>query len=243
MYTGISESIFKGHSLHPDSLRPDLNVQNNQYWISWLLLLCYAIYVWIKVKHDKNLGQLLRAFVSARAVNQFEREEYGNTNRVSLALSAIFLVVASLFVFRLNENYGWIKTVPYMEWVTYMKILGIVLTAYGIKILTIKLLGTIFEKEEDASEQVFNTFLFNKVLGLILFPVVVCSVFLNAIPSFYFSCIAGVLVVLVFLYKMARIMAGGTVGKQISKFYLFLYLCTLEILPLVVTIKLFISKI
>jgi hypothetical protein len=76
-----------------------------------------------------------------------------------------------------------------------------------------------------------------------MLPVVVGLAFVKQLPTHLFIYTgAGIFV----SFLCIRLLRGAIIGFnsiRISKFYLFLYLCTLEILPFVIMVKLFMLKI
>ena len=82
----------------------------------------------------------------------------------------------------------------------------------------------------------FISFLYEQVAGLILFPVLVLSIYA---PFDSLKClqIGFLLLVLFLLLKWFRMLYLGFFKSSFSKTHLFIYLCILEILPLAVIIK------
>jgi len=72
----------------------------------------------------------------------------------------------------------------------------------------------------------------NRVGGLILFPLVITGVFFPYSPSGA-SVFLGIFVLLIMYLKLLQRGILILFKKQFSIFYLFLYFCTLEFVPLV----------
>ena len=234
------QSLFKNHLLETKDFNPRPNSISDQYWISCLLLLIFTIYVWLKIAYRKKIKQNFNAFFTNRAITQLS-EEQALSSRLSVFLSIIFVVVWSLFIYQLNSFYGWHLS-SQSGLLFYLQLCAIIVLTYFVKMETVKLLGFIFKTENESSEYIFNIFLFNKMTGLFLLPVVVCIAFCKQISPHYFIHIGLILLALMFLYRSLRgfIIAFG--NSKISRFYLFVYLCTLEILPLIVLTKTFMGK-
>jgi len=74
-------------------------------------------------------------------------------------------------------------------------------------------------------------------LGLFMLPVVMCLAFVKQISPLVFI-YSGFGLISVFLFtRLARGLIIGFNSMRVSKFYLFLYLCTLEFLPLLFAVK------
>jgi hypothetical protein len=99
------------------------------------------------------------------------------------------------------------------------------------------LIGFISEGTREFSEIQFNLTNFYRVLGLLLFPIVALLGFLPMDNPQYLA-FAGISL-MVFFYLLFLLRSGKILLRnRVSIQYLFLYLCTLEILPLVLIGKL-----
>ena len=222
---------------------PKLITQQWPFWLHLLLVLLAAAYVWIRYSYKKRLQQLSNAFFTSRAVNQLFREESAGYSRLYIILSTFSFVVFSLFSYEACFIYGAHIIGRFgNDFFLLLSISAFIFLFYQAKIFVIKALGLIFKKESASEEYVFNITLFNQNLGLFLFPVVVGMAFLRSISPEVLLYGGLILTGLVFLYRLFRSLPWGIAGSIISKYYLFLYLCTLEILPLVVLMKAFVGE-
>lgn len=158
-------------------------------------------------------------------------------------MSAFFFVSLSLFVFETAIIYE--AQLPFRfenNFFLWLSILTSIFVLYQLKLLVIRLLGFIFKKETVSEEYIFNISFFNQNLGLFLFPVVICMAFMRVVSAELLFYCGLALISLIFIYRLYRSLPWGMGNNIISKYYLFLYLCTLEILPLVVLIKVFVGE-
>lgn len=238
-----SSPLFNNHSLQSENISPILNPVNTQQWISWLSVACFALIVWMFTTERKKINLLIGAAISNRNVEELIRKEYAISNRISIVLSLVFLITSSLFIYQTDVYFNWINTPPGSAGVVFSKIFACVLSFIIVKALVIRSIGFVFELEQESFMHVFTIFLFNEVIGLFIFPLVVFTQFSHSALSTAFLYITIAFFAFMYIYKLLRLMVFGQNNLQISKIHLFLYLCTLEILPLIVTIKLFVSGI
>ncbi len=118
----------------------------------------------------------------------------------------------------------------------------VLLAVYIVKIISTRVLGFIFEVKEAAREYAYNIVLFNKTIGLILFPVTLLLAYARQVPAEWLIWTGLVLWGLALLYRLVRLSFIGFSVRGVSIFYIILYLCTLEILPVLVIIKLLIKQ-
>ena len=88
---------------------------------------------------------------------------------------------------------------------------------------------------------IFNTFLINNILGIALLPFVCLIAYNQMISASWLILIAVILAGTAFAYRMFRGVLVGLSMPSFSLLYLFLYLCTLEIAPLLILIRIIVS--
>jgi len=231
-------SLFRDHLLSPKNNQPQIHYTNYDYGFAGIIFFLYILYVWLYVSNRKRLTQIIKGFYINRYANQLAREEIALGNRVSVFLGILFVFTITLFIIQVNQYYGFITANTFILFL----IIGLSLViVYSIKFICIKLLGFVFKMTKEASEYSMSIFLFVNALGLFMFPVVICLEFVKQSSPLFFIYI-GIGIILVFLFmRLIRGLIIGLNSHGVSKFYLFLYLCTLEILPFVIAVKLFMS--
>ncbi len=233
-------SLFQDHLLPIKNTGPQIHFTNYEYGVAAIIFLLYVLYVWLYVSNNKRLNQIIKGFYINRYANQLAREEFAFGNRVSLFLGVLFVVTLTLFIGQLNEYYGFIPGIN--TTVLFLITAAIILLSYGIKLFVIQLLGFIFKMPKETNEYKMSIYLFGNVLGLFIFPVVICLAFLKqASPLFFIYTGLGIITIFLFI-RLVRGFVIGLNSIRVSKFYLFLYVCTLEILPFVIAAKLFMLK-
>jgi len=239
--TSIAPSLFRGNLLTVKNAKPEIHYGNYDYWVTGILLFLYILFVWMYVSNYKKLGQIIKGFYINRYSNQLSREELAIGNRVSVFLSIFFISTLTLFICRLLPFLGFHLFVFGSANIGILAIvLALLITAtYCIKFAVIMIAGTIFQLQREANDYIMTIFLFCNTLGLFMFPLVLCLTFVKQVPPAVFI-YAGLGIITIFL--SVRIIKGIILGLNssgISKIYLFMYLCTLEILPFIIMVKLF----
>lgn len=233
-------SLFTGHDLQPSGNKPDIHLTPYDYSLAALLFVAFILFAWLYVNNRKRLNQIIRAFYVGRYASQLSRDEVTFGNRVSIFLSVLFIIIFTVFLNQVNAYFGFYDVprgpLPYIKTGTALILI------YGIKILLIRLLGVVFLRKKEASEYLLALMLFGCTLGLFLMPVVIGLAFARQADPRLFI-ITGLGLTLSFLLiRTVREVVIGLNSARVSGFYLFLYLCTLEILPFVVLVKLFMLR-
>jgi hypothetical protein len=163
------------------------------------------------------------------------REELVFSHRATILLFFNFVLLISLVIYT-YINYAEWSVGAWKGQALYWLITGYVAGAYLLKLVGNYLLRKLFNDKGLLKEYMYEVVLLNKVLGLLLIPLVFGLVFLN-IGSVYI-----LFIIILFLLGTAllyRIIQGAIMctGYTISGVYIILYLCTLEILPFALVYK------
>tara|TARA_B100000767_G_scaffold252508_1_gene256329 strand:+ start:609 stop:1250 length:642 start_codon:yes stop_codon:yes gene_type:complete len=190
--------------------------------ISFLLIAILRSFYW-------NHAKLLFMGVFAqRYANQYLRQENAFTERVNFITFLLMSINISLIVLKLIPKNLAVET--------FSLIIG-VMGFFIVKIGLILLLGSIFRKKDIAKLAVFFSFLFDRTFGFLLFP------FLILLYFFVFNITSTVILIVTILFivllslKLFWLWKIGTNAFGLSHFYIFLYLCALEIFPLLFLAK------
>jgi hypothetical protein len=234
-----AESFFTTHQMRSGGFRP---VAVNKYqpdWVLGVLLLGFIILAWVQVFYRHRLQQILMAPYSRRFLNQLVRDGNLLSERISLALGFLYFLTTSLFIYQCYELIIVKKSGVFPEGFTVFVIIAIVVVGLWIvKTGLMRFLAYIFRTRQTTSEYILNIFIFNIITAVLLLPLLVFVVYLKS-PVFLWACIA--IFILFFIFRIIR---GFLIGISITKFpylFLFVYLCTLEFLPLVMLTKLVFS--
>ena len=184
----------------------------------------------LKAFYWRFTKQLFLSVFSQRYANQYLKEENVFTERVTLLVTVIMLINISLFLSR--SIYG-----ANLSPIDFWNIIVIIAIFFIVKMILIRLLGYIFMLKSLAKLGVYFSFLFDRVMGLVLFPIIVFMFFSPINTSAILITLSSSVVILFLLIKLFWIWQIGIGGFGLSKIYLFLYLCMLEILPLLVLSK------
>ena len=231
------KSIFENNLLLAKTIQPKIRHQERGDWLAVLLFFVLVLVSIINVFYRNRFKQLFNAFLSNRFVGQIVREENIMFKRISIFLSSLFLFITALFIY-LILAYFHLDVLYFTGFKLYVLILIALLSFYLIKMLLFKFLGTLVSMEKEMKEYIFTVFLYNHFVGLAL---IIPVIFIAYVPKFspiLFFGLGFFFFISSFAVRTVRSYTNVSGGGGISIFYLFLYLCTLEILPLVIITKL-----
>ena len=195
----------------------------NQNIIFLLVAISFLLIAVLKSSYWKHTKLLFMGIFAQRYANQYLREENAFTERVSFITFLLMSINISLII---------LKLIPEASVLETLSIIGGVMLFFIIKIGLILSLGSILRVKDISKLGIFFSFLFDRALGFSLFPLVVLLYFFAFNITSFTMLIVAIVFVFLLLLKLFWLWKIGTNSFGISNFYIFLYLCTLEISPL-----------
>ena len=124
--------------------------------------------------------------------------------------------------------------------IVYFAIICLFLLAFLFsKTIIILIIGKIFHTEKKTKEYLLNMLTFILVTGIILLPI---NILITYFQSDIFIYIAYLIIAIILLLWLIRGFNIGISYQNYSSLHLFIYLCSLEILPLIVITKVIIKN-
>ncbi len=204
-------------------------------WMLGIIILCLIIFGWIKVGFGKFINTLVLASYNYHTAKRIQDEPNALRKRVFYFMNALFFLVLPLFITQwliYNNILIWEKS----GFILYLITFTICIIIYATKSFSLLLLDFLFLGKGSFVSYNSTVFIYNKILSFCLLPLVSVIPFvpLKVVPwGFNIG-----FLLLIFFYIM-RISRGivFSIRNRVSLFYLFLYLCALEILPVTVLFK------
>lgn len=231
-------NIWGFHELKPTHDHPQQLKISNPDWLFIVLVLVLGVLTYIRVYYRKNFFQIIAACFNNNLTNQIVRDENLLMQRASVMLNVSFSIVAASFIYLLSIHYDWSLDGMDTGFIRFVFFALIVSAVFTLKFLVLRFCGYLFNLGREMSTYIFNVFIINNLLGLVLIPVVALILFGNIPGTSTLIFIALGLASVAYLYRIGRGILIAVSYPGFSPFYLFLYLCALEIAPLLVLIRL-----
>lgn len=210
--------------------------ESNDWMVYVLLILTLGIsIIWYYMPE-----RAISLFNFEQRKRDFHSRENVNTETPGMVILFFFMfnyfVTASLFLFlSLNSFYNekFLNLVQ-NEYILYLFISVIVFSVF--RILIIFFTGFIFDTEEPASNQLKLYLNVDNIIGVFLIPILFLLLFVQIDYVIYIG------IFILIILHIFRWFQTFMLGKSIPGFsilHLFMYLCTLEIIPLIILMKLF----
>lgn len=204
----------------------------------WMLVVLIATFItatWAKVTFSNFFSQMFRSLFFYNESYKIYRENNIMARRFYLMLGTVFNINMALFLFMAIEySNTYVFDIGHM---LYLPALVLIVTVtYVIKKLVLQSVGQLFMAYRVAEEYWFSLSTINRTLGLALFPLLLAIPFTPDIYREYVFTTSWSLIGISFVFRLIRVLRI-THEKQLSLFYMILYFCTLEILPIAVLYK------
>lgn len=188
----------------------------------------------IKQLFPKYFGSLFSLLFAASFRQKQRREQLMQQALPSLLMNIVFILVGGTFIALLANNYHWLNI---SFWWLALYSITILALVYIFKYIVIQFTGWVFNAIESASTYSFIVFLINKVIGILLLPLLLLLAFSqgqtwNVIVTLS-ACL--VILLLIFRYIISLNIIRGTLN--ISAIHFFIYLCAIEIMPILIIYK------
>jgi hypothetical protein len=238
-FLDIVPSIFTKNELalkHNEALER-LGAYNLTIFIS--LFICCALVIYVYLRYYKKILQIITSVISYGASLQIQREGYSFFRAFSISLFIIYVISGTIFFTDLCIYWGWFKHTS-SQLITTITALAIIILILGRGMLN-NLLGLI-TKEKTVTDDSFFQYTSNTYVGGLIMLVICLLLHYSNFSAMYLFPIGLGFLGLLFMLRMARIMAYGYLAYGFSIFHIVLYLCAIEIIPLAVFIKVIVQS-
>lgn len=226
----LRQTLFTHHGMAVQHEQPIMRHNDAVPVWTFVLLMILTVLAFIYYNSRKiKLNELLKATFDHHATERFVRS--CNMSR-PWALAPIGLLLTAV-----------LSVVAYQSAMTHTGPMGYLLLAaalgagYMLRNGVMRLLGNIFGNQEAVASYIISNYLYHLVLTTALLPLLFLFVYMpwgnNAVLV-----IIVVLVALTFILRISRGVKIFLTNSKDSSFYLFYYLCTVEIVPILVMTKL-----
>jgi len=201
-----------------------------------LFIICgLALMTVIKYNFGKNQLEALKSFFNYHQALRMLEERRESDRQAVFYSNVLFVCITGIFVsvslpfFGLHVLWGnYTLSILFLSAVTAL--------LYILKALIWHALGIVFMVQEFSKIYIYNMFLYNRNIGVVVFPLVAVIPFVAGNIALYIVNVTIFVYILSYLLKLWRTFQIIH-GLNVSLFYFILYLCTFEILPLLLLIK------
>ncbi len=244
----IDSTTYKQYMVHPylpmDKtpilMYIDYKINASKDFLFYLILGVVSLLAFIKLVFPKFFRNLFMLFFQTSLRQKQTREQLLQDSWASLLINLLFFLSAGLFLTLLTNYKDW-SSLPF--WKLYGYITAFIVLIYVGKFLFISFAGWVFNNKEAAQSYVFLVSMVNRIMGILLIPFIIFLAFGNLQILNIVITISIGLVVILFLYRYLVSFGSLRNDLKINPFHFFIYLCAVEILPMLLIYKLLVNYI
>ena len=208
-------------------------------WITILLIVSFLLLGWIRLFNKKYLISLVKSIISFQESNTLYREKNTLMERASFMVNLLFLSNISVFVIQLRHYWN-LNLNNIDDLILYFMVLGCLLVFYAFRAISSLFIGYVFLKQKVFAEYFHNVNIYTKNTGLFLFPVIITLQFLS-FQYLPFIVYTGLILSAAFYLLQVIRSFQIIIRKNVSIFYMILYLCAFEFAPFLIIYKILLS--
>ena len=232
----VVHAIFKGSALESTSYTGGLELLERMplhqpTWYFVFLFLLIGLFAWIRLYYGNILIQTVQASTNFQVANRMFQDNSLLQNQLDIALYLFYFLSVAFMLFHLEMRIG-LKPYELQGASLYLFNLGLLAGLFMSRTVLFNAAGLLFNRLKLVREYLYNIFIFNKLSGMAVLPLMFLLVYTRgSIQEVFFWMSVFVLAGIIIM----RIIRGIVFSyrKDVLVFYMFLYLCALEIAPLV----------
>jgi hypothetical protein len=200
-------------------------------WYFVYLFLLIGLFAWIRVNYGNILIQSVQASTNFQVAIRMFKDNSLLQNQLDIALYIYYFLTMAFLLYYIELR---VDLSPYklQGGLLYLFNFALLVGIFLSRVLLLNIAGIFFKRVKIIREYLYNIFIFNKLSGLVVLPLLFLLVYTTGFLQnllfwgvvFILSCIVLMRLIrgIVFSYR-----------KEVLIFYMFLYLCALELAPLV----------
>ena len=234
----MTESVFRISRVVESAVTPGSGLaaaeQIQVFHPAWFFYLIFALsgfLAWIISYYGTAVMQTAQASTNYNVTFRMFRDNSVLQKQMDQVLYLFYFLNMAFLLLLFEERY---HLHPYaLEGITlfifnFLLLVGI----FFARIVLLNVAGFLFGRINLFREYLYHIFLYNKIAGICILPLLPLMAYTEGWIKNIFYWIALVLILLIVLLRVARSIVFSF-RKDVSIFYMFLYLCALETVPLI----------
>lgn len=210
--------------------------EHESSWQFWIILLILLYIAFVRISNPNNFKVFILSVFNLKLSRKIWEDQRSFFSFVFFQLFAIYLLIASLFIL----NFPKFNILEHLknDVFKFIYIFVAIVIVYAGKFFIHILLGYLLKMNNLAIGFISNTVSVNNFVALVIFPFSVLSFYINQpILAIVLSQTIIAIFFISVLYRVVRMILLSNSFFSFPTFYLFLYLCALEIAPWFIIVK------
>ena len=223
------------HSTIQHNLRMGKQRSSRQGWVIAVILFLFIYAAALNLLIGKDILNVFQAFYFKRSLTKLTREDNLLTSWAYIFLFILFGLTLGLYVYELTLYYDINYGISGFQ--LFLACSFFVTVVFTGKIIMLRVLGFVFDMHRITGEHISVLYLTYFNTAFIFLPVVVCFSLFPSWLIYSLLVFSVILIISLFLVQYLRSTLNIVSEFRFPKIYLFVYLCALEISPILILIK------
>jgi hypothetical protein len=193
-----------------------------------------AFFAIFRLIFPKYVGDLFSLVFKSTVKSKQMKDQLEATKLPSILLNIFFCIVFGILCYTVFLFYN--PNVKFNKFLLLLVCISFVGIIYLTKYLGILFFGWLFNAKEPAVNYIFTVFYFNKIMGILLLPIVVFMLIQGTVSPILLT-VSLFFLALILIYRYFFSYISLQKITQMNQLHFFLYLCAIEIAPLLLIYK------
>lgn len=207
----------------------------HKLWIIISIIGLIISFAFLRLFYAAELAFIFAAFYHTKTLKKINNEKNIFSSWQFLYLFILFSATAGLYLYLLTNQMGNIYNLSQFK--LFLSLAVLILTLLATKITLLKFLGFVFNLQKMVKQYINILYitLFNTLF--ILLPIVLILALITRLYASYYIWFSVVCLGVIYVVRFVRAWLVVLGTHTFSKVYLFLYICSFELCPLIILIK------
>ncbi|RWY47112.1 DUF4271 domain-containing protein [Mucilaginibacter gilvus] len=205
----------------------------------WVIAIIVVLILFIPVLNiysSKDMNNVFLSFYNKRSVAQAGKEDSPINAWTFIGLFLLFGFTFGIFLYLLTTGYYKVYY-PISGFQLFGTLSLVIIGLFAVKFLMLKFLGFVFDINKLVGDYIKALSLTYFNITFVFLPVALCFSLIADKFFPYLLAITLLLTIVIFVWQYLRSSVSIIANFQFHKFYLFTYLCALEICPILILVK------
>ena len=209
--------------------------KKGELWVIGFVLVSLILFAILRHMFFNELSAIIHAFFSNRVLSQINKEEKFFNSWPFVFLYLLFGFTIGMFLYQCGKYFQLSYSYSGFQW--FLRLSMIVIGVFTLKVILLRFLGFLFDSVKLAKEYISILFLSYFNAALLFLPIVIAFSLTPTRFAPYYIYLSFLLIFFIVFFQFTRAISNILSSYKFPKLYLILYLCALEICPILVLIK------
>lgn len=205
-------------------------------WVIVVIIILLLFTAVLNIYSNKDMSNVFLSFYNRRSATPAGKEDSPINAWTFIGLFLLFGFTFGMFLYLLTTGYYKVYyTISGVQ--LFMTLSFVIIGLFATKFLALKFLGFVFDINKLVSEYISALSLTYFNITFVFLPVALCFSLISEQFFPYLLAVTLLMAIVIFIWQYLRSSVSIISHFQFHKFYLFIYLCALEICPVLILVK------